>query len=197
MANVVVDIRSIYTSYFQAPYHIGKNTPASEPAQYGNIPTKKTAQSTLIGSPISETNSAGIEIFLPVTLWISEKENILIDCCTIRCTSKKTIIRTALSERIGSVREQFNVDDYQFTIKGVLIGKDRKFPDDQILKLKRIYESQKPVELRNAKAELLMEKTNRVAIDSLEFPEVEGKTIRHCPFVLVCESDFVDTLTLA
>ena len=197
MAHITTDIYSLYVTYFQPPYSIAKYKPTPEVIDYKPISQKNNSPVTTMGLSISQTNAMGIEIFMPVTLWVSDKMNIQIDCCTIRATSKKTIIRTPISERLGEVKEQFNVDDYQFTIKGVLIGSNRGFPDHDILMLKNIFESQKPVELRNAKAELLMQKTNRVAIESLEFPEVEGKTQRHCPFQLVCESDYIDTLTLA
>ena len=92
------------------------------------------------------------------------------------------------------MKEVFNIEDYSFTLKGVLIG--NSFPDTQILLLKQLFELQKPTQLRNALAELFINENNRVVIESLDFPATEGKDLRFKPFALTCESDFIDTLEL-
>lgn len=184
MSFIAVNLYDIYKTYFQPPYRVDVVNEQQEGA------------TTALGIPISSKNEQGREVFLPVTLWVSDSLQLRVDCCTVRVTGKKNIIRTPVSERKGTVKEQYHIDDYQFTIKGVLIGTNGKLPDDQMTTLREIFESEKPVELRNALAELFMDKSRRVAIESLEFPEQEGKTMRHRPFVLVCESDFVYTLEL-
>ncbi len=185
MSFIAVNIYDIYKTYFQPPYKVEGNVVAQQ------------EQTTERGLRISsKENALGREVFLPVTFWVSEALQLTILCCTVRVTAKKTIIRTPVAERKGTVKEQFNIDDYQFTVKGVLIGKDRKFPDDQMTVLKRIFESSKPVEMRNALAELFMDTKPIVAIESIEFPEQEGKAMHHRPFTLTCESNFIDTLKI-
>lgn len=189
MSHISVDLLNLYQTYFGKPYTIN-------PENYNSWANDRT---THLGIPLSKQNSVGREIFLPVRLWLNTAENIEIDCCTIRVTSKKTIIRTAVSERVGTIKEQFNVGDYVFNIKGVLIGVNRSFPDQQIRFLKDLYESKQKVELHNALTEIFLtelSEENRcpVAIESLEFPEREGGSIWHKPFSLVCETDFADTL---
>ncbi len=187
------DILQLYNNYFQEPYKIPDEWVNTQSANAEVI-----EDYTNMGIRISSTDMEdykGREIFLPIRLYVSDDLMIEIPCCTIRITSKKTIIRTAVSERIGTVKEQFNVGDYQFTIKGVLTGVDYKFPEDKIRKLKDIYESTQSVRLLNALVELFMPGFPNVSIESLEFPEQEGKHIRHRPFVMVCETDFIDTLT--
>ena len=196
MAHLITNLENIYTTYFQPPYKVNDNRESLIPEEYGRIEQKPTNEKTIKGIELSK-KVEGIEVFLPVQFWKSQQLYLEILCCTIRVTTKKTIIRTAVSERVGTIKEQFNVGDYIFTIKGVLIGDKRTFPDEEILKLKDIYETTDSVELYNAMTELFMSGSRRIAIESLEFPEVQGGSKHHRPFVLTCESDFVDSLIVA
>ena len=191
---ITVDLLTVYNTYFQPNYKVVKSDTAVDIPPFGVIAQKPDIKQTVFGGDISYKNAVGQTIFLPVELWVDGQTNLKIDCCTLRITSKKTIIRTAVSERKGTVKEEFNIGDYIFTITGVLIGWDRQFPSDQIVMLRTIYEADKPVELRNALGELFLEKSIRVAVESLEFPDHAGKALYHKPFTMVCESDFVDTL---
>lgn len=195
MAHLLVNIEGIYNTYFQPPYKVNDKREAVVVEEYGKIEQKQNTNKTIKGIELSKF-VGGREVFLPVQFWKSHQLFLEILCCTIRITSKKTIIRTPVSERIGTVKEQFNVGDYIFTIKGVLIGDKRTFPDEKILQLKELYETTDSVELHNALTELFMSGSRRVAISDLDFPEVQGGSKHHRPFVLTCESDFVDTLEI-
>lgn len=195
MAHLLVNIQGIYNTYFQPPYKVNDNRESVVVEEYGKIEQKQNSNKTIKGIELSKF-VGGREVFLPVQFWKSHQLFLEILCCTIRITSKKTIIRTPVSERTGTVKEQFNVGDYIFTIKGVLIGEKRNFPDEKILQLKELYETTDSVELHNALTELFMTGSRRIAIESLEFPEVQGGSKHHRPFVLTCESDFVDTLEI-
>ena len=194
MSHITVDLLDLYNTYFQKPYHIGDpNTGMTSIMPY-DVKAKESSTNDVNGIKIKERID-GIEVFLPIKLKNREIE-ITIACATIRVTNKKTIIRTAVSERSGTVKEQFQVGDYVFTIKGVLISAYRGFPTTEIQKMKSLFESTSPVYLDNAYAEMFMPGENRIAIESLEFPEQEGKNVRFRPFVMVCETDFIDTLTV-
>ena len=182
MGYISIDLMELYKKFHGNSYSV--------PVEWGKI---KNDARTINGQPISEVSKKlGVEVFLPIEFWVSENEKLKIDCCTIRVTSKKTILKTALSERKGTVKRVFNVGDYIFDIKGVLIGEKRQLPDDAIFMLKGIYESDQPVELHNALAEIFMPQC-KVMIESIEFPEVEG-SLQFRPFRLTCESDTIDTL---
>ncbi len=192
MSSVSTDILQVYNTYFQKPYYVGKSDTTVVIAPY-QVASKATELSNRInGIDIREIIN-GVEVFLPVTLK-NDVHILKIPCATIRVTNKKTIIRTAVSERIGTIKEQFKIGDYIFTIKGVLISETRSFPTIEVQKLKALFESNTSVYLDNAYAEQFMQGENRIAIESLEFPEQEGKHIRFRPFVLVCETDYVDSL---
>lgn len=195
MAHLITNIENIYNTYFQPSYKVNDNREPLIPEEYGKIEQKPRNEKTIKGIELSKYVN-GVEVFLPIQFWKSQQLFLEILCCTIRITSKKTIIRTAVSERVGTIKEQFNVGDYIFTIKGVLIGDKRTFPDEKILKMKEIYETTDSVELYNAMTELFMTGSRRIAIESLEFPEVQGGSKHHRPFVLTCESDFVDSLEI-
>lgn len=195
---MLIDLRDIYNTYFQKPYQVSKTDTAAEVAEYKNIASKYknvTQDQVFNGIPVSKISEiTGREVFLPVELRSANGKNVTVDCATIRITYKNTIVRTPLSERRGTVKEQYSGGDYVFTIKGVLISINRKMPDVDIDLLKDIATNEAQVTLNNALAEIFMPGSNNVSVESLEFPEQEGKNIRMKPFVLVCETDVIETL---
>lgn len=185
MSSFAINLKEIYHEYFPNNFNIEEKTV---------IPEKET---TVLGSHVVEKSELlGCTVFLPVTLNCG-LEKLTIPCATIRVTGQKTIVRTAISERRGTVKEQFSVGDYEFSVNGVFIADKSMIPDKDIITLKSFYESTEPVELHNAISDFFLDKSCRVCITAIDFPEVQGKTLRHRPFSFTCESDFVNTLILA
>jgi hypothetical protein len=203
MAHFITTLEGIYNTYFQPPYKVNDNRTAAVVEEYEKIKHNRSESVTIHGIDTLEL-IGGREVFLPVKFLASQRHIITIRCCTIRVSNKKTVIRTAVSEHKGTVKEQFNIGDYVFTIKGVLIGEEkisesetiRKFPSDKIDALKFLYETTERIDLENALAELFLFESTRVAITDIEFPDVQGGSKFHRPFVMTCESDFVDNLTV-
>lgn len=194
---MIIDLQSIYNTYFQKPYTISGTSEGTPLPVFDSISSKSDDSYTKMGTQVKVVSELlGREVFLPVTLKVSDSIKITIDCCTIRATSQKTIIRTAVSEREGTVKEQFNIGDWVFDIKGVLIGKDGKLPDDQIDLLNQIYKSTLSVDIENALADLLLGASVRVIVNEPEITGPNGSSMKHIPFTLKVESDFVETLTL-
>lgn len=181
MSSFAINLKEIYHEYFPNNFNIEKKP--------------ETADFTTLGSPLKE-ELLGTEVFLPVRLRCGGEE-LVMPCATIRVTGQKTIVRTAISERRGTVKEQFSVGDYEFSVNGVFIADKSMIPDKDIITLKSFYESTEPVELHNAISDFFLDKSCRVCITAIDFPEVQGKTLRHRPFSFTCESDFVNTLILA
>lgn len=180
MAHLLTDIGDLYETYFAKPYYVD--------------PKGQVAKETSFGMPLSE-RMLGMEVFLPVTL-SSQGVVLQIPCCTIRVTCSKTVVKTALSERVGTVKEQFSVGDYQFAVKGVLIaGNGFAFPDRQIYTLRQFFESTTPVTLSNALADLFLDTSQYVCMTSLEFSETSGD-LKHRPFTFTAESDYIQSLSL-
>lgn len=181
MSHFFKDLGELYRTYFQQPYNV----------QAGNV--SDSLYVTKFSQPLKRETAEGVDVFLPVRL-VSEGRALDIPCATIRAVSKKTVVRTPVAARIGTVKELYHVGDWEFTIKGVLIAKNGIFPDDDILALRRIYESTGQVELENALSDLFLDESRNVCLTSLDFPAVEGRNNRHKPFVLTCESDFITSL---
>lgn len=180
MAHLVTNILELYKTYFQ---------------QFYVEPKTEIDTSTSRFDTAYKERLKGIEVFLPIHLSNGEYQ-IDIACATIRVQGEKTIVRTPVSERTGTVKEMFNIGDYKFSIKGVLIAADRSkvMPDDEMFTLRQLFESTSPVELNNALTDLFMDENRNVVITSLEFPDVEGKELRIRPFTMECETDCVTDL---
>ena len=183
MLQVVTNLEEIYNTYFQKPYSLPQKV---EPVW----------NSTRFDSQLRE-EIMGREVFLPIRLNGVDGMSITCPCATIRVQGSKNVIRTAVSERIGTVKEMFQVGDYIFTIKGVLIAPTGKaFPDDDIYTLRQLFESTEHVLLRNALSDMFLDTTRYVCITDLEFPEVQGKSLKMRPFQLTCESDYINSLII-
>jgi len=180
MSSFLIDLKEIYREYFPNNFKVEDK---SEKEYF-----------TALGYPLKE-DLLGRTVFLPVKL-VCGHDELVMPCATIRVTGQKTIIRTAISERRGTVKEQFSVGDYEFSVNGVFIAAAGEFPDRDILKLKNFFESTSEVELHNAVSDLFLDSSCRVCITGVDFPEVQGKTLRHRPFSFTCESDFVNTLII-
>ena len=180
MANITTSIEQAYNTYFGGGYVVPE-------------PSQQPRKETLLGTPIA-TEWMGREVLLPVTLWVDDTYNIEIPCATVRVSTQRTVVRTPITQRVGTVKELYGQDDWKFTIKGVLIDRWGNLPEDKIMLLKRIFEMGRPVELRNAYTDLFLEDSKRVALLSLEFPEIEGKSLRMRSFVIQAESDYITNL---
>jgi hypothetical protein len=190
---IVNDIQNIYKTYFNKPYSVSKenNTAGNEVASY-RLP--EGCESQFFNNKQGFYDRyLGRDVFLPVTLSTVEKE-IYIPCVTINATRKNTIIRTAVAEREGTVKEQFSTGDWVFNLKGVLIGEDGAFPQEDIEILVELSKNKQPLELKCGYTDLFFPGESKVVIESIEFPETQGKSMRHRPFTMTLESDFIDTL---
>lgn len=207
--NYAFDLQKLYKNYFaNSPYFVtekgGETTATDEPGF--SITDRNPNPRGLI--KYSEKNIAfnkiglyGQSIWFPVTFktLIDDQGRVVpvemeIEACTVAVNLSKTIINTPVSERKGTVKECFAIDDYRFTIKGFLIGKNRQVPESQIEMLKQIFESVEPVEMRGGYVELFLEDSCQVVVKTLDFPEVQGKGVWIRPFNMTLETDYIQDL---
>ncbi|AWG24824.1 DUF6046 domain-containing protein [Flavobacterium kingsejongi] len=201
---MLFDVKELYKQTFgSSNFHVpakGSDKTKSSTILLGGIPQNPNPAGTIqYNSKQISLNKQGLygqEIWHPIALWRSSEKVLEIDNCTMRVNVVKTIVRTAVSERKGTVKEQFSIDDYKFTIKGFLIGKNRKFPEEDIIKLKEIFESNDPISLHGGYPELFLDDSCRIVIDTLDFPDVQGKAHWIRPFSFTCESDFITDLII-
>ena len=181
MAHLTTDLFELYRTYFQQPYCV-----PLERVPEGSYATK-------FSQPLRKELATGVEVFLPV-VFRGGGVTLEVACATVRAASRTTVVRTAVAERRGTVKELYMAGDWEFTVKGVLIAANGIFPDEEVDALRRIYETAGTVEMENALSDLFLDGGKGVCITSLEFPGVEGRTGRHRPFTLMCESDFITSL---
>jgi len=195
MSSIAFDIQQLYQQYFgtkpviAAAYKNDKENIATDGKV--SFPTSTNTSTTSLGSVLQE-QYLGVEIWLPTRLKFENGTSFFLPYSTIRLTGSKSFIRTPLSERRGSVKELFSIDDYKITIKGFFIDKqNRVFPEADLKLLRQFFESNERCFLENALTDFFLDKTDAVVINSFELPEVEGgkKTMR--PFVMQFESDSI------
>lgn len=199
------DLHKLYKDVFgREPYYIqpkGSDDTETPEVKYGAIeqnphPRGKIHYTQSGNVSLNKIGAYGQDIWCPIKLVNADIGEMEIDYCTTAVNLSKTIIRTPVSERKGSVKECFNIDDYKFTIRGFLIGKGRKFPDEDIDKLRRLLESTQSVELHGGYPELFLDKSCRVAVETLEFPETQGQAYWIRPFSMTCETDYIEDLIM-
>lgn len=205
----IFDLYKIYKDYFDKnSYYIDKNGTKNKftqedefsgiqknPHPKGKIHLSRTNQ------PFNKIGAYGQNIWFPIKLQGFEIQagqptihTLEIDICTVSTKLTTGIIRTPVSDRKGCVHEIVNYEDTKFTIRGFLIGKNRQVPEDEIIKLKYFLESLYPVEMHGGYVELFLDKSCRIRITNLDFPEVQGQTHWIRPFSFECESDYLDDL---
>lgn len=194
MSLLIYDLQQLYRYQFGGtPYRIdGENE---------NAPINDKLMSDA-GYTLQEQYE-GKEIWLPVKFTgldasIFPNAELALPYSVVKISGKKTIIKTALAERVGSVKELYGIDDYQISIKGFLIDEQKRlWPETQIQQLKQLFEQSVSVGLDNALTNVFLNQeglTLRVVIESLDFPEVEGGSKHIRPFSMMLESDAVFTL---
>ena len=208
----IIDLAKLYERTFGGkPYVIGKDGELSNDTgvkyrvgtpqgadYYGQLSTPK-------GSLIAEQYK-GVQIWLPVKLFVGTQFFTYMPYCVVKISGDKTIIRTPLPERIGTVKEQYNIDDYKISIKGFLIGDKfaaAGFPEEELNNLKQLYEAKTAVTIDNALTNIFLTNKDlnffeqrRLVITKFELPEVQGGRKNVKPFVMEMESDSVFTLEL-
>ena len=202
---LVIDLVELFQKQFGSkPYVIpGVSSTTSDSTTPYNIQAKASKaeiEVTLTGSKIRE-QYRGVEIFLPIRIFNGSELLMYLPYCVVRINVKKNIVKTPMIERQGSVKEEFNTDDYVINIKGFLIGEDRKFPEKELLLLKKLFDSKGSIILDNALTNIFLtekgapvDEQRRVVIESFDLPEVQGGREHVRPFTMQLLSDTIFTL---
>lgn len=205
-ANQIIDLAKLYHSTFgNKPFQVPalSNDNRSQEGQLFQIATKsQSLQFTDKGSLLSE-KLQGIDIMLPVRFYDGSQLLMHLPYTVVKINGKKTIIETPLGERRGTVKEQFNIDDYSISVKGFLIDQDRNFPEAQLEQLRTLYETANAITLDNALTNIFLtdpalkeDEQRRVVIYDFDVAEVQGGRIYVRPFSMMLKSDSIFTLEL-
>lgn len=128
---------------------------------------------TAVGTPIRKQDATGRWYFMPVTLH-SSLGALELPCAAISLTSKKRIVETSLSGRRGTVHELVSVESYAITLSAILIGEDGNYPEEEVLRLRNLYELNEAIELESALSDLVLGNDDRIILETIEFPTASG-----------------------
>lgn len=199
----ILDLGRLFEKTFGGrPYVVGKESETESFNGY-RISGSRSEQLTGADGSILRESVRGVEIWFPVRFLRGTPEEVFLPYSVVSITTKKTIIKTPLMNRRGSVKEQYNIDDYAIRIKGFLIGENQQFPWSQIEQLRELFELKTSLTLDNALTNIFLKNKGltpseqyRVVIENLSFPEVEGGRVNVRPFSMELENDCVFTLEL-
>jgi len=90
-----------------------------------------------------EKDLVGRDVFMPMHLG-----GVFLPYTWFNVSSGKKIVNTDLTERRGTVREFISMNDYKMSVKGLLIGHDGRFPEDQVAELKTLWERNEALEIK-------------------------------------------------
>lgn len=201
MSTIAFELRQLYRSTFGGrPYQIGEEKPTPDGPGF-RIDGSSEVLTQASGSHLV-ARYKNMDIWLPVKLvglnaGTFGASEILLPYVTINISGKKTIIKTPLAERKGTVKEVFSVDDYKIAIKGFVIDDtNRQWPEKELTILKKLFELNEAVQLDNALTNIFLDKDTRVVIEDIKFPEVSGGRKHIRPFSMELESDSVFELEI-
>ena len=197
MSAIIYDLNQLYRQTFGSNPVVPPVRPTVKLEQPYSI-SQKDDTSQLSGSSFT-TQYLGKEIWLPVKFYnldvnVFGTDKILLPYTVIRMSAKKTIIKTPLAERKGTVKELYSIDDFVISMKGFVIDEaNRNFPENELIVLKKLFERNEAIDFDNALSNIFLDE-QRVVIESLELPEVEGGSKHIRPFSITLESDSVFSL---
>lgn len=154
--------------------------------EFNDLPERK--EYSKYGSPYYDVDVTGREYYMPVTLG-----GMLLPHPVMSITGRKSIVKTELQGRRGTVKELINIDDYQITIRGLIIDLKNEYPEETVAELRKLFERNEAVAIESAITDIFLITPDRsgfdkVVIESLDFPEVTGiRNVR--PYMMQLSSD--------
>src|ERR1700743_1877372 len=80
-------------------------------------------------------DSQGRDVFMPLTLG-----GLFLPYVWMSIRGSKEIVETDMTQRRGKVKEMISMNDYEFAVKGLLIGHDGRFPETDVDALRALFE---------------------------------------------------------
>lgn len=96
------------------------------------------------------------EMYMPIKL-----NQILLPFPVLAISCNKTIVQTPMVNRRGTVKELISAQDYNFHIKGLIIGSNNEYPEEQVLQLKQLFELDQSLSIQCAKTDIFLLSASR------------------------------------
>jgi len=206
MTRIAIDLQTMFQRQFGSKPLLPKEQALSDSNAF-KINGKNSGNLSSIGSSLTADYN-GREIWLPVRFCGLDQSKfgrteLFLPYTVIKLSAKKTIVKTPLAERAGTVKELYSIEDYSINLKGFIIGYDKSgvypiWPEEDLKLLRSLWELNEAVELDNALTNIFLgsENSGKVVIESLDLPEAEGGKTNVRPFNLTLESDTIFKLEL-
>jgi len=209
MAEISLSLGDLFEQAF------GYKTHAFEP-KFSRT-NKRGQEQGKAGAPFYAKDALGQEYFMPVTISypdtsaassppagvtsdarnFTSKKSWQLPYPVISIESAKTIVKTQLTERRGTVKEQINITDYQITIKGLILG-DGEFPETVVSTLRDIYERNAPLSIQCPLTDIFLLRPDRSGSDQVVISELKlpatGSSENVRPYELKLISDEIFNL---
>lgn len=150
-----------------------------------------TNRTTAKGQAFTGQDNLGRDYYMPVNL-----DGYDLHHPVVSISGKKRIIETPLTERTGVVKELISVDDWEMTIRGIIVGKYGDYPEDAVTKLVDLFHRNKAIEIKCAITDIFLMRwerqgNNMAVIKEMNFPEVRGiMNVRPYELKLVSDAPF-------
>ena len=135
--------------------------------------TAQASSSKLNATPFTDLDR-GREYFLPVYLG-----GVQLPLPLIRIQGRKNIVETAMVNREGTVKELISTDDFRISIRGLCVGMNNQWPEDDITALQKLYAKNKSHSIACVLTDIFLlkpkrEGSDKVVINDLEILETRG-----------------------
>lgn len=152
------------------------------------------------GTAYYTTDEFGREVFLPITMNYTDKagtaQEFVLYHAVVDISGKNMMVKTPLTERAGTFKEDTTGDDWYITIEGFLINGTNDFPEEAFATLCDLKRLRTSISMKNAITDLVLknEETNgvdKVVIEDLHWPKVTGvQNVKPFSMRLVSDTDF-------
>lgn len=133
--------------------------------------------------------------FMPVSLEHNSK-TIVIPFAVISISGEKSIIKTPMLGRKGSVKELISINDSKISITGLLMSSDGSYPEAAVSEMNDLLQVNESIKLISALSSLLLDTEDKVVIQSWDFPPTPGvEDVQAIKLELISDSPFVLTIT--
>jgi hypothetical protein len=159
-----------------------------DPFQVQTLPLPASSITSVLGTPIFEQ----IELTVPAIvsggkIISAQKSYTLPDWPLFDITGQRTVIKTPMQGRDGTIKQFISDDDYAITIRGFLINYDSwEYPEQQLQELMQVINAKVAIGITSQVFNLL--DIHNIVIERWNFPAVEGYPNMQ-PFELECVSD--------
>ena len=161
----IQDLQGLYQRFFGI-------TPAIKVAALEQ--SANTSTNAKLGSTYYLIDEKGRTHFMPVKL-----NGNYLPYPLIRINGRKSIIETSLVGREGTVKELINIDDYKISIRGLCVGDNGMWPEDQVTQLRDLYVINSSIPISCPLTDIFLVKPDRsgsdhVVITNFEIMETKG-----------------------